>query len=636
MCGIVGFVDWGDVTSDPARVLAAMSQSLIHRGPDQEGVFTEGPVHLAHRRLAIVDPTPAGRQPFVTVDTVAMANGELYNHQALRLRLASDPPIPRSDCAILPALYAQCGENLASELSGMFALAVWDRKQRRLVLARDPAGQKPLYVADLPGGGLAFASEVRALLQHPALSRDLDWNAFRSFLAYDFVPGARTIYRGVRRLRPGETLVWQDGKLRASFAHEILFEPSVIRGLDEGAEAVWATLKAATERRLMADVPLGVFLSGGLDSAAVVAALAALGRAHEFKTFSVAFDAPSFDESTHAQTVADTFGTEHHVLRVRLAEVREQVPALLADLDEPFADPSYIPTRLLSAFAAAHVKVVLGGDGGDELFLGYPTFVAESWVPWARRLPRFARERALPALLGLLPGSSGYMPVAFKGRRFLSALDLTPARRHVTWIGGLDFRRHAEALTPAILDATSDAAVMEDVDAIAAAFRKTYPGGARLDALAMQYLGTYLADGVLTKVDRASMAHGLEVRSPFLDRAMMRLAGGLPSVLKLKGRTTKRVLRHALRSHVPKTITRRKKQGFALPIAQWLRGGLKGWMMETLDPVEIRRAGIFNPQWVEGLIAEHLAGRRSWHKEIWALLAFESWRRGAYGPGGGP
>jgi asparagine synthase (glutamine-hydrolysing) len=566
---------------------------------------------------------------------VALANGEIYNHLELRRRLQEDGAldIPESDCGPLGWMWKRHGKAFLPELVGMFALALWDGGQQTLLLARDRAGQKPLYVSHLPGGGIAFASEPKALLLHPEVSREIDPIALRQFLSFDFVPGTRTIYRAIQKLAPGTSLLWSaNGSVEETFFEPPTTEPR-IEDLETGAERLWEALAGSVRRRLMADVPLGVFLSGGLDSAAVVSAMCSVVDPGGIHTFSIGFEDPAFDESSHAKRVANLLGTQHHEKKLSSREVLAQLPHIMATLDEPFADASYVPTYLLSAFAAQSVKVVLGGDGGDELFLGYPTFYAEGQVAKAKRMPRLAREKMLLPLVSLFSNADTYMPSEFKWRRFLRGLDRPRGRRHVGWIGGIDARDHGDLLQGDYMVGDEDA-VFAPLARFSERFRAVNPGADPLEELAYQYFASYLADGVLQKVDRASMAHSLEVRSPFLDPSVMGVAARLSLDLKLRGKETKRVLRRALRGKVDPATVGREKQGFALPVGRWLRDDLKPWLCETLDPSAMGKAGIFQPRAVEALIGEHMAGKRSRHKELWTLLSFETWRRGPHGPGG--
>lgn len=640
MCGIVGFVDPGAHVADPAGVLERMREALAHRGPDDAGGVQCAPAFAGHRRLAIVDTSPSGRQPFVESDedgrpeVVAWANGELYNHTALRERIQAVWPglrLSPSDCAILPPLWRLERTRLPEVLEGMFALAVWDARSEELLLARDPCGQKPLYYATTPGAGIAFASELKALLKHPGVSRALDPVALRRYLAFETLSGPATIYRDVRRLGPGERLLYGSSGLQIERYADLTPVGPMYASLEESAEALMEALGEATRARLMADVPIGLWLSGGLDSAAIATLLTSTRPT----AFSMGFSDPAFNEVDVAASVARHLKLEQRVFETRPKDLLDHITEIAAHMDEPFADPSILPTSLLARQTARSVKVVLGGDGGDELLLGYPTFFAERWARMASRLPRILRRDLLGAAAQALPVSDGYMGLDFKVKRFLLGLEHEPPRRHSVWVGSVDPATHQEALAPRWRGAVGDEAMFAHVDSIARRFRDARPDAPWLEQLAAIYMETYLADGVLAKVDRASMAFGLEVRAPFLDPRVRRVCARIPLGHKLRGNQTKRVLRHALRSRLPAAVLERPKRGFGVPLASWLRGPLADWMNDLLSEDRLAAQGLLNPQWVRRLVTEHQAGRQNHRKELWSVLMLSAWHDGPHGPGSG-
>ena len=645
MCGVTGFIDPAGRTPQPREVLQRMRSRLLHRGPDDLGLYVDGPVYMAHTRLSIVGLSEDGRQPFVlplegaSKAIVVAANGEIYNHKALRTLIGEDLPgerLPESDCAVLPWLWRWDSKEAISRLRGMFAFALWDGRDRSLTLARDPAGQKPMYYASLPGGGIAFGSELKALLAHPLVERVVATGALQQYLTFDYVPGEATIYRAIRRLAPGHVLRWHAGDFTLRNEAPTLSGQPPFRARQEAELALWSSLGTALERRLMSDVPLGVFLSGGLDSTALVASLAERVDASRLKTFSVAFDDASFDESTHARTVAQHFGTEHHERTLRAEDLLALIPDLLATLDEPFADPSIVPTSLLSAFAKEEVTVALGGEGGDELLLGYPTFYAEPWAKRVERVPKWLRRMTLEPAVSALPIGQGNMSLGFKARRFLMGLDRPAAHRHMLWIGGVAPEEHHMALAPEIRwSAAPPLSVFEAADEAMENFRRARPEASDADALGWLYEQTYLAEGVLTKVDRASMAHGLEVRAPMLDLDFRALCARIPTSYKLKGTRTKDLLRSCLSQRVPQEIVARPKKGFGIPVADWLRGPLKGWMQAVLSRERVASGALLNPEWTERLIREHISGQANHRKALWSAIVLELWRSGPYGPNGG-
>ncbi|MGB0588058.1 MAG: asparagine synthase (glutamine-hydrolyzing) [Myxococcota bacterium] len=646
MCGVTGFIDPEARTPNPDEVLRRMQDALTHRGPDDSGSYTAAPVWLAHTRLSIVGLADDGRQPFVLQANpseppiVVAANGEIYNHEALRETIRNDghlgARLPTSDCGVLPWLWRRDASRAVASLRGMYGLAVWDGRDESLTLARDPAGQKPMYYAPLPGGGVAFASEVKALLAHPLVTREVDPIGLQRYLTFDFIPGEATIYRGVRRVPAGHTVRWARKTLTSQCIASVPSAMPKLHSLEEAESALWSSLGTAVEQRLMSDVPLGVFLSGGLDSTALVAILAERVDPSRLKTFSVAFEDPTFDESSHARRVATHFGTDHAERTLTAEHLLALVPDLLATLDEPFADPSIVPTSLLSAFAREQVTVALGGEGGDELLLGYPTFYAERWASHIERTPRWLRRFTLDAAVRCLPVGTGNMNLGFKARRFLLGLDRIAAHRHMVWIGGVPPEQHAEALAPEIRwSAGPTSAVFEPVDELMSRFRRARPESTHLDALGWLYEQTYLADGVLTKVDRASMAHALEVRAPMLDAEFRAVCARIPTQYKLRGVTTKAVLRRCLMKRAPSDIVSRPKKGFGIPVASWLRGPLKDWMQAVLQRERVAGGGLLNPDWTERLMKEHLSGTANHRKALWSALCLELWRSGPYGPDGG-
>ncbi len=641
MCGIVGFVDPEVRVEDPRAVLKRMRDELAHRGPDDADSVHCAPLYAGHRRLAIVDVSAEGRQPFVELDAhgepeiVAWANGEIYNHGALRDRIRDvwpDHELKASDCAILPRMWRLEREGMPSFLEGMFAIAVWDVRSQELLLARDPVGQKPLYYAVTPGNGLAFASELKALLGHPGVERDVDPVGLRRYLAFETISGSASIYKGVRRLGPGERLIMNSSGVRVERYDEMTPVGIPYRSLEESAAALMEALEEATTARLMADVPVGVWLSGGLDSAALATLLAGTGT----QAFSMGFSDPAFDEGSIAVAVAKHLRLSQRSFETDSAKLLDHIDSVVGQMDEPFADPSILPTSLLAQATAESVKVVLGGDGGDELLLGYPTFYAERWARLAARLPRVIRRSLLGSAARALPVSTGYMGLDFKVRRFLMGLEHEPTRRHGVWIGSVAPSQHDQALAPHWRSQSSDDEVFGHLDALARRVQDARPDAPWIERIASVYLETYLADGVLAKVDRASMAHGLEVRAPFLDPKVRRVCARIPLAHKLKGAQTKRVLRHALRGRLPSDVLARPKRGFGVPLASWLRGPLADWMDELLSEERVRSQGLLDPQWVRRLVEEHKRGQVNHRKELWSALMLGAWCAGPHGPGATP
>jgi asparagine synthase (glutamine-hydrolysing) len=610
--------------ADP-EILFRMMRALEHRGPDDEGSFVSEGAFLGHRRLSIID-LEAGRQPIANEDgrIRVVFNGEIYNHKDLRrdLEARGHRFESRTDGEVLPHLWEQEREAMLGRLNGMFAFALWDGRDRSLILARDRMGKKPLFWGVFDGE-LVFASELRALLRHPSVPREVEPAALYRFLTLDYVPTPHAILVGVRKVMPGGYVQVKDGIATEGRFTDIRVPSSPLRlPPKEAAQLVHSTLSQAVIRRLESDVPLGVFLSGGLDSVAVTAAFCDHVPPSEVQTFTLGFDEPSFDESDYAGRVAAHLGTRHHCKVVSVDDAAVAAREVTAIADEPLGDPSLVPTWLLSRFARENVTVVLSGDGGDELFYGYPTFLSDPFASVVSAvLPGFALDRVLPWLAGLIPVSDRDMSLDFKVSRFVRGLPYGRFDRHLAWIGGFTPAGALEVLHP---DASAGLAGLPAFPDSRAWLERT-EGWPDAKALAYLYCRLYLQDGVLAKVDRASMAVGLEVRSPFLDPEMVRLAFALPADLSLGPWQTKKLVRSMLAGRIPPGILRRPKKGFGMPVSRWLRTGLKTLLDEHLDPRKLAREGVFRPEVVSRLVAEHLSGKFNHRKELWNLLVFEMW-----------
>lgn len=592
-----------------------MTTSLRHRGPDGEGVLQLGAATLGHRRLAIVDLSERAAQPMrplpdageATAAEVAITyNGEVYNHVDLRAELEELGYRfqSRADTEVVLQGWRAWGERLPERLNGMFGVAVWDAAAGTLFLARDRYGEKPLFWRRLAGGGIAFASEVRALLLVPGEEKTIDPLAVAKYLSFDCVPGDSSIYRGIKKLRPGHALVWHDGQVRVRRYWERRYGASGLTE-EEAEDRLWELLVASVERRLMADVPLGVFLSGGIDSSAVLAAMAARVDPTRIETFTIGFEEEGFDESPWARAVAKRFGVKHHQRVLSADALLSHLPEVLDPLDEPLADASLIPTYALSKLAREHVTVALGGDGGDELFAGYDTFVAERLARSYLHLPSLAR-RGVAALVGALPPSSEKLSLQFRASRFVRGLDPDPLVRNQRWFGSF-LPEEAAALVRGV----ASQRVYEDLHTLAA------PPGEQ--AQLELWTAIYLPEDVLTKVDRASMTVSLEVRAPFLDPDLAAFVHALPFHFKLRGLTRKWILKRALRDKLPKDVLSRSKQGFGPPFGDWLRGPLRAEVEALLEPSRVARAGVLDPRLVSRVAVEHLSGERDHRKQLWAL-----------------
>ncbi|HXG89003.1 MAG TPA: asparagine synthase (glutamine-hydrolyzing) [Vicinamibacterales bacterium] len=621
MCGIVGIVE-SDL-SRPVRPedLARMVEQLHHRGPDDEGSITMSGVGLGMRRLSIVD-LAGGQQPFSNeTDSIQLvANGEIYNFPELRKELEGHGHRfrSRSDIEVLVHAYEQWGEAFLTRLRGMFALALWDAQTRTLLAARDRAGEKPLYWTLTPRG-LLLASEVKALLVRPEVTRELDLEAVDQFLTYEYVMAPRTILKGVHKLPPGHYLIYRNGEVSV---HRY-WDAAAIRvrewNDDDAAEALREALRRATVSQMMADVPLGAFLSGGIDSSGIVAFMSQASM-QPVNSFSIGFDNGTYNELPYAREVAELFKTNHRE-RMVAPDLQELFEKLIVHLDEPFADVSLFPTYMVSQLAREHVTVALSGDGGDELFGGYDAYQAQEM---ASRLA-WAGDALLPAaaaVAAVLPPTEKKKGVVNKFKRFTLGATQAPADLgHYRWMVYLGARAKGRLYGPAMQDALTRSDVYQPVRAALA----RYGHNDLLNRQLYTDLSLYLADDILVKVDRMSMATSLETRAPFLDVDVMELAFSMGGRLKIRDGERKWVLKRALRGVLPERILMRKKEGFSIPMKNWLRRELEPLMRALLSPERVATRGLFEPAEVSRLIDDHVAGRENHAHTLFPLMVFERW-----------
>jgi asparagine synthase (glutamine-hydrolysing) len=612
MCGIAGIVRWDGhpVLEDDIR---GMCRMMIHRGPDEEGVYLAAGVALGMRRLSIID-LDGGRQPVSNEDgsVWVVFNGEIYNYRELRQQLMRRGHTLRtsSDTETIVHLYEDFGPRCVDHLRGMFTFAIWDTRRRQLLIARDRLGIKPLYYAELDGG-IAFASELKPILQLPEVGRSLNWQAVSHLFTFLATSSSQSIVDGVRKLEPGRLAVAKDGALRIERYWDVDFEPDEHATEEELVAQLRELLIESVKLHEISDVPFGAFLSGGIDSSAVVGTMAGL-TSDRVKTFSIGFAEAEYDELRHARRVADAFGTEHHelVLRPDVVQIAED---LAWYLDEPFGDTSAIPTYMVSQLAAEHVTVVLTGDGGDELFGGYDKYVTE------QRERRFAR---VPGPIRKVMGAIGHaLPEGTRGRRFLQHMALDGSRRYLdasTLFRADEMRKlfQSEAYEQiARFDPWADAL--------------SHLRGMDADWMsAIQYcdLNTYLPLDILTKVDRMTMAHSIEARPPLLDHKLVEFAAKVPAHLRLREGTSKYLLKRAMRGVLPDDIIDRPKHGFAVPLARWFRGELAGFTRDLLFSDTCRQRGLFDAAYVERLLTRHQRGRDI-DLQLWTLLSLELWCR---------
>ncbi len=633
MCGITGAI-WNDPEKAlPEETLRRMTESLRHRGPDGEGEhaaeFQLRPgrdavpgVALGHRRLAVID-VAGGRQPMANEDGTVWVvfNGEIYNYRELRRRLEGSGHRFRTDCdtETIVHLYEDEGPELLGHLNGMFAFAVWDSRRRQLLLARDRLGQKPL-VYRRERGRLLFASELKGLLEVPGVPRDIDPQAVDEYLTYQYVPHPRTILQGINKLPPGHYAVFRDDRLKVDRYWQPNFNREQQRPAEEYAEELREKLTSAVELRLQSDVPLGAFLSGGIDSTIIVGLMQKL-RDEPVRTFSIGFPVAEYDETDYARTAAETFQTVHEEFQVE-PDAIAILPKLVWHFDEPFADSSAVPTWYVSQLTREHVTVALTGDGGDELFMGYPRYRAVSLASRFDRMPRVLRAVLAGRWWLKMPASPRQKCLRRRWKRFVEALHLPTERRYLDWISIFNERQRGELYR----DEFVPQLVADPLAFLAEAFRSA---GRRdpVTAASLADLATYLPCDLMTKVDIASMAHGLECRQPFLDHRVVELAAVMPRKLKFRCGRGKRILTETFGDLLPRSILRRRKMGFGVPLDHWFRNELKDFAREVLLDSRAQDRGYFRPEAVSRLLEDHQQGRFDHSYRLWALLVLELWQR---------
>ncbi len=590
--------------------LEAMGRSLHHRGPDSSGVYQSRSVGLGCERLRVMDLRKRADQPFGSPDghCQLVCNGEIYNSEEIRRRYADYPYRSRSDVETILPLYLDKGPEGLCDLDGMFGLAIWDQRQGALILARDRPGEKPLFYSRA-GGELWFASEVQALLVNPALSRELDEDAVNQYLALGYVPEPRTAFSGVRKLGSGTIVKFTAGGEQViPYWDPGAFEPSA-ESATEATARLRDLLDSAVRKQMVADVPVGIFVSGGIDSALVAAIAAQQTPGQETHTFTIRFTDPSYDEGAAAAFCAGKTGDYHHEIMVGEPELAEALEVVVDQLAEPVADPAILPTYLLAREARQHVTVVLSGEGADELFGGYPTYLGHKLVPYLMALPGPIR-RAIRSAVGLLPASRNKVTLEFLLKRFLAAAEKPLVERHLGWFG----TGAGESLA---LYGDSRA---ETVARALAAPARGGPAGAML----LDYR-TYLPDDLLTKNDRATMLNSLEARAPFLDHDLSTFALALPESFKVRGITTKWLLKQAASKWLPKQAIHRRKRGLSVPVASWIDRGLRSEVDRLLATERLERQELLAPEPVRRLLAEHRAGKANHARAIWPLVMFQYW-----------
>lgn len=621
MCGIAGFITQEKLRSnqESTALLEAMCRLIVHRGPDDQGTFVEGRAALGMRRLSIIDLI-GGHQPMSGCDhnVTIVFNGEIYNYRELKkeLEVLGHRFKTHSDTETVVHAYEEYGNKCVDRLRGMFAFAIWDARDEKLFVARDRVGEKPLYYSMTPRGSLVFGSELKCLLEHPEVDRKINPEALDAYFTFGYVADPLTIFQGIQKLAPGHHLTLLDGRLTIEQYWDFPYEPIAVRCREEEyIEELRRLLDESVRLQLVADVPLGAFLSGGVDSSTIVG-LMAQARSEPVKTFSIGFQEDSYDELKYARLVARHFGTDHHELIVT-PNVCHLIDDLILQFDEPFADQSAIPTYLVSKLAREHVKVVLSGDGGDELFAGYTRYATDQRRAGFGHLPRVIRR-------GLLKPLSRRLPHSARGRNYLYNVALDPMERYIDSISIITNLNKSALYTEGFLNTlrggTSATARYAD-------FSARVQTGEGIDRLLYLDSKTYLPGDILTKVDRMSMAVSLEARVPLLDHKLVEFVNRMPSSFKMRGSEAKHIFKRAVHGLVPDEILNRPKQGFGVPISKWINDELRSRIHDTFTEARTRQRGYVRADYVDVLLNEHERGRRDHSAALWTLLMFELWCR---------
>lgn len=596
-----------------------MCDSIVHRGPDDEGYYMNGPIGLGHRRLSIID-LDSGRQPIANEDQTIwiVFNGEIYNYVELREFLIGRGHTftTASDTEVIIHLYEEQGEEFLTSLRGMFAFAIWDERKQVLLLARDRLGKKPLFYSIIPGKKLLFGSEIKAILQDPDVKRDLNVEALDAYLSLLYVPAPMTMFQGIQKLPAGHLLTCSREKVTIREFWDLHYEPAISSREEDLVEALEAVFRESVRIRLRSDVPIGAFLSGGVDSSSVVAVMAEL-LDRPVVTCAVGFQEEEHNELPYAREVADRFRCTHHEHLIQ-PNVEDLVPRLVTYFDEPFGDSSAVPTYYVSQIARQYVTVALSGDGGDEIFAGYSRHYLQ------RLESRLRRLLPGPVGAGLVSSIAAWLPPV-KGKETLKKLGMAPDKAYAYKFYHLLFNPEMkQELYSSDLRASC---VAFDPAAPFQSYYNRCNSSDPLDKALYVDIKTYLADDILVKVDRMSMAHALEVRAPLLDHKLLEFLATIPSSFKLQGRTTKYLLKQVMRKYLPSRVLTRKKHGFTMPVREWLKGPLRPIVEECLFSSRTRQRGLFNPEAMRVIWSDHLSGERDYSHHLWMLLMFELWHR---------
>ncbi|MEA3398688.1 MAG: asparagine synthase (glutamine-hydrolyzing) [Patescibacteria group bacterium] len=617
MCGIAGYFGQGD-----KETLIKMADSVKYRGPDDFGYYVNGSVGLCHRRLSIIDLSNAGKQPMHNEDSsvIIIFNGEIYNYRELRKKLSGHKFKSNTDTEVILHLFEEKGPEAFKEIAGMFALAIYDKLDNKLYLARDRMGKKPLYYS-LVGKNLIFGSEIKSLLAHGIIRKELDLSSLNKYLQFEYIPTPNTIFQGVKKLKPGSFAVYDGNNFKINTFWNLEFRNYESQDIEKAINDLDKLLGKTIKQRLVSDVPLGVFLSGGIDSS-TIAYYAQKNSLKKIKTFSIGFDEESFNESDYAKTVADYLGTEHHEQRVTADDMLGVIGGITDLLDEPLADASIIPTYILCRFTSEKVKVALSGDGGDELFCGYDTFLAHRGAELYEKIPLIFRKKIIEPIGNRLPISFNNISFDFAVKSFIKGFYGEKKYRDFRWLGSFDHGNRSKLLNHEIWSYIKGYNEYSEVDN----YLSQIKSNDFYRQLIYLYLRMYLMDDILVKADRASMYNSLEVRSPFLDYKLVDLVNSFPTNYKIKQYKTKYILKKLMADKLPEKIIKRKKKGFGIPIAEWISGPLKPMVTDLLSQERIKKQNLFNPDYINYLLKQHFSRRQDNRKQIWTLLIFQIWQ----------
>jgi asparagine synthase (glutamine-hydrolysing) len=632
MCGLVGFTSFKEQNFDKQKVLTAMCDAIAYRGPDDSGFFIDNKINFGHRRLSIV-ALETGHQPMFSHDKnlVIVFNGEIYNYKALKIDLEDQGYKfnTQSDTEIILNLYERYGLDFVGYLNGMFAIALWDKRKSRLILARDRMGEKPLYY-QIRNDEIMFASELKAIAKHPHCSKEISSRGLNKYLTYEYIPSPFTILEQVWKVEAGEMIVVTEDQVTKNFYWN-LPHYKFTQGFSPDAEAealetIDALLRDSVRMRLQADVPVGVLLSGGIDSSLITAIAAQVKESSKpIKSFSIYFSEASYDESKYIKKVVNAFDLEHSSLTLSSKDMLSIFDKLGNIMDEPLADPSIVPTFFLSKLAHKEVKTVLGGDGSDEMFAGYPTYSANKLVQFYNIIPcdlRLHITQALNSAIGsLIPISDKNISLDFKLKQFFRGAGVASEIRFFRWMGGFLESEKKDILSKTYIEKIQGQLTYEDINR----YLSRTDINNETDRLLYLSQKLYLLDDILVKTDRASMQNSLEVRAPFLDHRLVEYVSSLPDAFKLRTLKTKYILKKLALKYCPSDIIRRPKKGFGIPITQWLREDLKEPMLDLLGKDRLERQGIFNYDGVKTLVDNHLSNKANNRKPLWSLISLQLW-----------